>query len=85
MKGVCEFFTSLAEKDLDLEIEIGDDAKYKVVGLGTVAFQREFGKWLMAKDLLYDLGLTENLLYVLVMEGNGYVMTFMDEKAIPSS
>lgn len=82
MIGVCEFFTFLTEKDLDLEIELGDDAKYKAVGHGTVAFQRESGKQLLVKDVLYVPGLTNNLLSISVLEEKGYVVTFMNGKVL---
>lgn len=38
MTRVKEFFTSLIEKDLDLERKLDDDTRYKEVGLGTIFF-----------------------------------------------
>lgn len=78
MTGARELFTSLSEKDLDLDIELGDNAKYKVMGLGTVSFWKEFEDLLEVKDVLYVPGLTKNLLLVSTMEDKGYVATFQD-------
>ena len=40
MTGDKSLFSTLEEKDLKMRIEIGDDMKYSVSGLGTVTFQR---------------------------------------------
>lgn len=44
MIGVRDYFTSLTKKDLEFFIELVNNAKCKVVGLGIFMFQREFGK-----------------------------------------
>ncbi len=44
MIGVREFFSRLREEDIDLHIEMSNDAKYKATGCGTVTLQRESGK-----------------------------------------
>lgn len=41
MSGVREVFSELTKRDLDVEVELGDDWVVKAVGKGTVAFQRE--------------------------------------------
>ena len=43
MIGDKSLFTTLKEKDLKMCIEMGDDGRYSVSGVGTVAFQREHG------------------------------------------
>lgn len=40
MTGVREIFTNLAERNMHLDIELGDNATYSTVGLGTIAFKR---------------------------------------------
>ena len=40
MNEVCEIFTSLVGRDMDLDIELGDNSKYSIVELGIVAFRR---------------------------------------------
>ena len=60
--GVREIFTSLAERDLDLDTELGDNAKYKELGLGIVSFWKESEGLLEVKDVLYVPRLTKNFL-----------------------
>jgi len=38
MTGDKELFSDLEEKDLQMHIEMGDDEKYSVTGLGTITF-----------------------------------------------
>jgi hypothetical protein len=53
MTGTHELFTSLSEKDLDLHVELGTNAKCGVEGVGTVRFQLESGGSLEVADVLY--------------------------------
>ena len=39
MTGDKELFSELEEKDLKMHIEMGDDGKYNVTGLGTITFR----------------------------------------------
>ena len=36
--GIHEHYTMLSQGSLDVDIELGDDTKVRVVGLGTVLF-----------------------------------------------
>jgi hypothetical protein len=65
MIGHKEFFSSLQEGGVNLHIEMGDDARYKAQGIGTVSFQRESSKPLRIANKLYVPGLTKNLISVL--------------------
>jgi len=76
MTGVQEIFTSLVERDMDLDIELGDKAKYSAAGLGTVAFQRGSDDLVEVKDELYVLRLTKNLLSVSQMDDKVLTATF---------
>lgn len=76
MTGVREIFTSLVERDMDLDIDLGDNAKYSEVGLGTIAFWIGSNDLLEAKDVLYVLALMKNLLPVSQMEDKGLTVTF---------
>ena len=62
MIGRKLFFSSLQEGGMNVHIELGDDARYKAQGIGTVSFQRESGKPLCIADVLYVPGLTKNLI-----------------------
>lgn len=76
MTVVKECFTKLEEKKLDFYIELGDNAKYRATGIGTVKFQRESGKPLLVEDVLYVPGMTKNLILVSALEDKGYIVTF---------
>jgi hypothetical protein len=57
---------------------MGNNAKCRAVGHGTVTFQRESKKPLMVKDVLYVPGITKNLIFVSALEDKGYVVSFQD-------
>jgi hypothetical protein len=62
MYGVREHFTDLRYPEIKLEIVLGDKNLVKVVGHGTVYFQREFMPPLVFRDVLYVHGLKKNLI-----------------------
>ena len=72
MIGDKILFSTLEEKDLKMRIEMGDDGKYSVSGVGTVAFQREHGAPLTLTDVKYVPGLMKNLVSVAMLEDKGY-------------
>ena len=41
MTGVREVFSEIIERDIDVEVELGDDRVVRVVSRGIVAFQME--------------------------------------------
>jgi hypothetical protein len=57
MTGAKESFIDLEEKDLRMHIEMGDDGKYSATSIGTITFQREFGKPLQLKNVMHVPGL----------------------------
>eukprot|EP00253_Pinus_taeda_P008552 PITA_08552 len=52
MTGDKELFSALEEKDLKMCIEMGDDENDSVLGVGTIAFQREHGPPITLKDVM---------------------------------
>eukprot|EP00253_Pinus_taeda_P002543 PITA_02543 len=64
-------FSTLEEKDLQMHIEMGNDEKYSVSGVGTVALQREHGALITLTDMKYVPGLKKNLLSIAMMEEKG--------------
>jgi transposase InsO family protein len=76
MTGRKDFFTRLQEGGVNLVIELEDDRRYKVQGIGIVSFQRKSGKPLRFVDVLYVLGLTKNLISISTLEDKGYEVTF---------
>ena len=51
MIGDNNLFSALEEKDLKMHIEMGDDRRCSVSGVGMVAFQREHGAPLTLTDV----------------------------------
>eukprot|EP00253_Pinus_taeda_P024502 PITA_24502 len=76
-----KLFSALEEKDLKMGIEMGDDERYSVSGVGTIAFQREHGAPLTLTDVMYVPGLKKNLVSVAMLEDKGYDVVFNKGKA----
>lgn len=47
-----------------MHIELGDDGRYNMTSICTVAFQRESDSPLRLKDVMFVLGLKKNLISV---------------------
>ena len=73
-------FSSLEDKDLQMHIEMSDDGKYRVLGEGTVVFQREHGALITLTDAKYVPGLKRNLVSIMMIENKGYDVIFSKGK-----
>ena len=62
MTGFRELFFEITERDISVEVELGDERVVRVVGRGTVAFQRESQPPLRFRDVYYVPGLKKNLI-----------------------
>jgi hypothetical protein len=76
MTGSHESLTSLSE-DSGLQVDLSDNAKCAVKGVGAGSFQLESEKPLRMSDVLYVPGLKKNLLSMSAMEDKGYVVAFL--------
>jgi len=65
-----------------LQVELGDNAKYVVKGVGTTSFQPKTRKPLKMSEVLYVLGLKKNLVSISAMEDKGYAVAFVDGKVL---
>eukprot|EP00253_Pinus_taeda_P035784 PITA_35784 len=82
-----KYFNKLSEKDMQFDIEVGDNGKYRVKGTATVRFKRESGNPLYLRDVLYVLGLKKNLVFISalkvrgmsILSGYKYYVTFIDD------
>ena len=81
MNGDKNLFSALEEKYLKVRIDMGDDRRYSVLGVGTVAFQREHGAPLTLTDVMYVPVLKKNLVSVAMLEDKGYNVVFNKGKA----
>ena len=59
-----------------MRIEMGNDEKYSVSGVGMVAFQREHGARITLTDVKYVPGLKKNLVSIVMLEDKGYDVVF---------
>jgi hypothetical protein len=78
MSGVKEHFTDLKDPEIRLEIVLGDNTIVRVVGRGTVSFQRELRPPLVFKDVLYVPGLKKNLISVSSIQDKGFEVSFRE-------
>ena len=80
MTGDKNLFSTLEEKDLKILIEMGNDEKYSVSGVGTIFFQREHGACITLTDVKYVPGLRKNLVSIVMLEDKGYDVVFSKGK-----
>ena len=57
-------------------IEMGDDGRYNMTGIGTITFHRESVSPLRLKDVMFVPGLKKNLVSIVVFEDRGYSVIF---------
>jgi hypothetical protein len=82
MTGAKDQFTQFSEKRLNLEVELGDERIVKVVGVGTVSFQRESSPPLVVSEVLYVPRLKKNLISMSTIENKDYEVTFRGGQVI---
>jgi hypothetical protein len=76
MTGVREHLTDLRDTEVRMEIALGDDTLVRVVGIGTVTFQRDSMPPISFRDVLYVPGLKKNLISVSTLQDRGLEVTF---------
>jgi hypothetical protein len=64
MTDVREHFTDLRDPEVKMEIALGEDTIVKVVGRGTMTFQRDTMPPISFRDVVYVLGLKKNLISI---------------------
>jgi hypothetical protein len=82
MTSARQLFSSLKKQDSRVQVELGDDAKYPVAGVGTIPFQLESGNSLDFDDVLFVPGLRKNLLSVSIMEDKGFAVEFKNQQVL---
>ena len=70
----------MIEKDTNLEIILGDNATYRVKGIGTMTLHLNQGQVLRLQDVLYINDLKKNLVSISTMEDKGFKVAFIDGK-----
>jgi hypothetical protein len=82
MTGYKEILSDFKKKSFAEQIELGDDKCYKIEGVGSISFRLKSGEMLHVDEVLYVLGLRNNLLSVATLEDKGYWVIFKDMKAL---
>ena len=80
MTGNRDLFSDLEEKDLQHNIEFGDDGGYNTTRIGTISFQMESNSPLKLADFLYVPCLRNNIFSIAVLEDRGYDVIFIKGK-----
>ena len=78
MTSAQEMFSKLSQTKTDVEVVLGDDSTVRVVGRGTITFQRESMSPMVLRDVLYVPGLKKNLVSVSMIEDQGLGVSFLD-------
>jgi hypothetical protein len=72
----------LTEKDSILQVELGNNAKYAIKGVGTTSFQRDYGDSLHMRDVSFVPRLRKNILSISALEDRGYEVAFVDGQVL---
>jgi hypothetical protein len=78
---VWEHFTDLRDTEVRMEISLGDDTIFRVVGCGIVTFQRDGLPHISFKDVLYVPGL-KNLISVSTLQDRDIEVSFRGTKVL---
>jgi len=85
MTSTLQLFSSFKKLDLGVQVDLGDDVKYQVAGVGTIPFQLKSGNYLDFEGVFFILGLMKNFLLVSVMEDKGFVVEFKNQQVLIGS
>ena len=61
---------------------LGDDSEYPIKGLGEASYKLDYGNPMKMKDVLFVLGLKNNLLSILALEKKGLRVSFIDGRVL---
>ena len=64
------------------KVKHGDDYQYPIKGCGEVSYKIDYGKYLNMKDVLYILGLKNNILSISTLDAKGMRVPFFDGQVI---
>jgi len=64
-----------------MHIEMGDDGRYSVIGLGIITFRREHEAPLTLNNVIYVPGMKNDLVSIAMLEDRGYDVIFSKGKA----
>jgi hypothetical protein len=76
--GFKSSLTKLTKKSSYLQVELGDDSRHAVKGVGEASYQLDSGNSISIKDVLFVQGLKKNLLSISALEDKGFKVAFVD-------
>lgn len=83
MTGYRNSLSKVTEKKhFSLQVELGDDSKHAVKGIGEASFKLDSGKPVKMKDVLLAFGLKKNLHSISALEDQGYNVAFARGKVL---
>ena len=80
--GFRSSLTKLTEKNSSLQVELGDDSRHAVRGVGEASYQLDSGNYISIKDVLFVQGLKKNLLSISALEDKGFRVAFVDGQVL---
>ena len=63
-------------------MELGDDSKHPIKGVGEASLELDSGNPLSIKDILFVQGLKKNLLSISALEDKGFRVAFVDGQVL---
>ena len=63
-------------------MKLGDDYQYPIKGSGEASYKIDFGKYLKRKEVLYVLGLNNNILSISALDEKGIRVAFVDDQVL---
>jgi hypothetical protein len=82
MTGYKEILSDFESKYFVEKVELGDGKCYKIEGVGSISFRSESRARLHVDEVLYVLGIKNNVLSIATLEDKGYWVIFKDRKAL---
>ena len=71
-------FFELSQVGIGVDVVLGDDTVVRIVGRGTITFQRESMSPMTLRDVLFVPGLKKNSILVSTIEDRGLGVSFVD-------
>ena len=82
MIGYREVLSDFKKKFCSAQVELGDEVRYEVNGVGSISLQLESGSTLHLEEVLYVPSLKKNLISLSVLENKGYLVVFSEKKVL---
>jgi hypothetical protein len=82
MNGSKNSLSKLTEKSSSLQVDLGDDSKHVVKGVGESSLQLDSGNHILIKDILFVQKLKKNLISISALEDKGFKVAFVDGQVL---